>query len=108
MERRLFLLQRLTAMILAPLVLIHLVLILYAVADGLTAAEILGRTRGNLWWMLFYSLFVAAAAVHAPIGLRNILREWTLLEPRTCSILAGLFAFFLLVLGMRAVLAVTI
>ena len=38
MEARLFLLQRVTAMILAPLVVVHLVVILIAVRGGLTAA----------------------------------------------------------------------
>ena len=39
----LFVLQRLSAMILAPLVIIHLVTMIYAIQDGLTAAEILER-----------------------------------------------------------------
>ena len=45
MSARLFLLQRLSALVLAPLVLIHLGLILYAVGDGLSAGEILGRAE---------------------------------------------------------------
>lgn len=76
-EQRLFLLQRLSALILAPLVLVHLLLILYAVRGGLTAAEILDRTRGSLGWALFYGGFVLAAALHGSIGLRNIVSEWT-------------------------------
>jgi succinate dehydrogenase subunit C len=48
---------------------------IYAVKHGLTAAEVLGRTRGNYGWFAFYALFVAAAAVHAPIGLRTALSE---------------------------------
>ena len=106
MERRFFLLQRLSALVLAPLVLVHLILILYAVRNGLTADEILGRTQGSLAWALFYGLFVVAAAVHAPLGLRNILREWTALGDKAAAGLAAAFALVLLLLGLRAVVAV--
>src|SRR3546814_5808086 len=51
--------------------------ILIAVEGGLTAGEILARTRGSPGWALFYGLFVLAAAVHAPIGLRNVVQEHT-------------------------------
>lgn len=67
--------QRASAAVLALCVVVHLVMIIYAVRNGLTAAEILGRTRGNYGWFAFYALFVAAVAVHAPIGLRTILSE---------------------------------
>jgi fumarate reductase subunit C len=67
--------QRASAAVLALCVIVHLVMIIYAVRNGLTAAEILGRTRGNYGWFAFYALFVAAVAVHAPIGLRTILSE---------------------------------
>ena len=73
MTHYLFVLQRLTALIMAPLVLVHLGLIVYAVRDGLTAAEILARTQGNWGWMGFYTLFVLCVSVHVPIGLRNIM-----------------------------------
>ena len=105
-ERHLFILQRLSAMLLAPLVLAHLALILYAVRDGLTASEILGRTQGSLGWALFYGAFVLAAAVHAPLGLRNILREWTGASPALSGILSLLFGLLLAALGLRAVVAV--
>lgn len=105
-ERHLFLLQRLSAMVLAPLVLVHLGLILYAVRDGLTASEILARTQGSLGWALFYGTFVLAAAVHAPIGLRNILREWTGAGPGIAAGIALVFAILLAGLGLRAVVAV--
>lgn len=67
--------QRLSGAVLALCVLVHLVTVIYAVRDGLTAAEILGRTRGSVAWAAFYSVFVAAAAVHAPVGLRTVLAE---------------------------------
>jgi fumarate reductase subunit C len=62
MSTRLYLLQRASAMVLAPLVLIHLAVILLAVQDGLSAAEILGRTQGSVLWGGFYGLFVVAGA----------------------------------------------
>ena len=73
----LYLLQRGSAVILAPLVVAHLALIVIVSRDGLSAAEILARTQGSIGWAIFYGLFVAAAAVHAPIGLRNVIREAT-------------------------------
>ena len=67
-ERRLFVLQRFTALLAAPLVLIHLGVILYAYDEGLTAAAILERTRGSVFWAVFYGSFVLVLAIHAPIG----------------------------------------
>jgi len=68
-------LQRLSAAVLAVCVVAHLVTMIYAVRHGLSAADILGRTRGNYAWLGFYVTFVAAVAIHAPIGLRTILGE---------------------------------
>ena len=67
--------QRVSAMVLALCVVAHLATIIYAVRHGLSAAEILGRTHGNYAWLAFYATFVAAVAIHAPIGLRTILGE---------------------------------
>jgi fumarate reductase subunit C len=105
-ETRLYLLQRASAMLLAPLVLVHLGLIVYAVEGGLSAAEILARTRGNLFWAGFYGLFVVAVALHAPIGLRSILSEWTPWRGRGLDLAMAAFAALLLALGLRAVVAV--
>ena len=106
MERKLFVAQRISAMILGPLVLVHLGLILFAVRNGLSAAEILERTSGSLLWAIFYGTFVVAAAIHAPIGLRNILREWTGLPRLPVDFLVTLFGMVLLGLGLRAVTAI--
>ena len=106
MEARLFLLQRLSAALLAPMVLIHLGTILYATRAGLDAESILGRTRESFFWALFYGLFVLAAAVHAPIGLRAVLREWLCWRGRSLDWAMALFAALLAVLGLRAVYAV--
>ena len=106
-ERQLFLAQRLTAMVLAPLVVIHLALIMIAVADGLTAEEILARTQSSIGWAVFYGLFVVAASIRAPIGLRNVLNEWTPIGSRWSNVFSIAFALLLLVLGLRAVIAVS-
>ena len=105
-EAALFALQRLSAMLLAPLVLVHLALILYAVRGGLSAAEILGRTQGSVAWGAFYTLFVVAVAVHAPIGVRNVVREWTRWRGRSLDAASVGLALVLLALGFRAVAAV--
>jgi len=102
----LWLAQRITAVILAVCVVVHLATIIYAVQGGLTAAEILGRTRGNTAWLAFYSLFVFAAAIHAPIGLRSVLGEWLRWRGASREIFLLLFALLLLWAGMRAALGV--
>ena len=98
--------QRASAAVLAVCVVVHLFTIIYAVRGGLSAAEILERTRGNVAWLAFYAVFVAAAAVHAPIGLRAVFTEW--LKWRGPSRDAFLLAFAALLawMGLRAVLAV--
>lgn len=106
MEARMFALQRLTALILAPLVIVHLILILVAIEGGLSAAEILERTRGSAGWAAFYGLFVVAAALHAPIGLRAVIKEHTGWAGRPLDIAMALLMLVFLVLGLRAVIAV--
>lgn len=107
LDLRLYLLQRLSALVMIPLVFGHLALMIYAIQDGLTAEEILGRTRGSAAWALFYGTFVIAAAMHGAIGLRVILHEWTGLSGRNLS-LAGWATFSILIaMGLRAVFAVT-
>jgi fumarate reductase subunit C len=102
----LFIAQRVSAGVLAFAVTVHLATILYAVRVGLTAEAILDRTRENVWFLSFYLLFVLAIAIHAPIGLRNVLREWTAWRGRSLDIVLAAFAFVLLILGVRAALAV--
>lgn len=106
MSAKLFIAQRLSAFVLAAAVAVHLGTILYAVRGGLTAGEILARTHGNIGFALFYAVFVVAVAIHAPIGLRNVLREWARWHGRSLDIALVLFAMALLVLGLRAVLVV--
>ena len=98
--------QRVSALVLAGCVLVHLVTIVYAVRNGLTAAEILGRTRGSAGWAAFYVLFVVAISIHAPIGLRNVLAETFDWRGRGLTHTVHLISFVLLVAGLRAVYAV--
>jgi fumarate reductase subunit C len=109
MNVRLYILQRATAAIMAPLVLAHLIVIFYATGQGLSAAEILGRTRGSIGWGLFYALFVLAVAVHGAIGLRVVAAEWTPLKTKAAlDVLMWGFGTMLAALGLRAVAAVVL
>lgn len=103
-----YLLQRGSAALMAPLVLTHLAVIVIAVQGGLSAEEILVRTRGSVGWGLFYGLFVLAAAVHAGIGLQVVAREWMGLGRRGAAMLAHGFMAVLLALGARAIYAVVL
>ena len=107
LELWLYIAQRGSALVLAPLVLLHLGVILYAVSGGLSAAEILGRTRSTMLWPAVYSLFVVAAAIHAAIGVRVVIREWTSWRNRTLDLATLGFGLVLLVLGLRAVQAIS-
>ena len=107
LEVWLFIAQRASAAVLAPLVLVHLATVIYAVQGGLSAAEILARTRDGPWWAGLYGLFVAAAAVHGAIGLRTVVREMTPWSGPGLDAAAALFGIGVLVLGFQAVAAVT-
>jgi fumarate reductase subunit C len=100
--------QRLTAALMVPLVLVHVVVIFYATRKGMTAADILARTRSSIAWASFYGAFVVAVAIHAGIGVRNVLTEWSPLKERSASIFASAFGLLLLLLGARAVAAVVL
>lgn len=98
--------QRASAAVLAVCVVLHLVTIIYAVKNGLSAAEILGRTRGNAAWAAFYGLFVLAVAVHAPIGLRNVLSETFNWRGGSLDVAVLAIGLALALWGFRAVYAV--
>ena len=105
-EAVLWIAQRVSAAVLALCVAVHLATIIYAVQGGLTAAEILGRTRGSHAWLAFYSLFVIAVSVHAPIGLRAIFLEWLRWRGASRDVVLAFFAAVLAWMGMRAVFVV--
>lgn len=98
--------QRASAAVLAVCVAVHLATIIYAVQGGLSGAEILARTRGSTGWLAFYLVFVAAATVHAPIGLRAVFIEWLGWRGRSRDLFLAGFAALLGWLGTRAALAV--
>ncbi|MCC1491187.1 succinate dehydrogenase [Cognatishimia sp. F0-27] len=104
---RLYMLQRITALLMAPLVLGHLAVMIYAIQGGLSAAEILGRTQGSVLWFLFYGVFVVAVSAHGAIGLRTIASEWGGLRGPVLDALMWIVGLGLFVLGARAVWAVT-
>ena len=108
MNVRLYVWQRLTAALMVPLLLVHIAVIFYASRKGLSAADILARTRGSVSWTLFYGAFVSAVAVHVSIGLRTVLTEWTPLRGRARDFTVIAFGLLLAVLGFRAVLAVVL
>ena len=108
LDARLYVVQRLSALIMAPLVLGHLAMIIYAVRGGLSASEILARTQGNIVSMMFYGTFVLAVSIHAAIGVRVILFEMFKIKGTSLSILSWGIMAGLLYLGLSAVYAVTI
>ncbi len=108
MNVQLYLWQRGTAALMAPLVLIHIAIIFYATRQGLSAADILSHTRGSIVWASYYGLFVAAVCIHATIGVRNILAEWTPMRDRSAGRLSLSFGLILAALGLRAIYAVVL
>ena len=102
----LWMMQRASAAVLGVCVLVHLATMIYAVRGGLSAAEILSRTKGNAGWLAFYTVFVLAVTVHAPIGLRSVLAEWFGWRGASRDLFLVALAMLLAGLGMRAVFGV--
>ena len=109
---RLYVLQRLTAALMVPLIVGHLIVIFYATRKGLSAADILGRTRGSVGWALYYGVFVVAASIHGAIGVRSVSSDWApralARNPRALDSLMWAFGLVLASLGLRAVAAVVL
>jgi fumarate reductase subunit C len=94
-----------SAMALALCVTVHLVTMIIVVHGGLSAAAIVERLNGNVAWGAFYSFFVIAAAVHAPIGLRRIAEEWLGWRGRSVVAVSAAVGVALALAGLRAVFA---
>ena len=107
-EALLWLAQRASAAVLARCVVVHLATMIFAVRGGLSAAEILARTRGSAGWLAFYAVFVLAVTVHAPLGVRTVLAEFAWGRGRAPDLVAAAFALLLSLAGLRAVFAVTV
>lgn len=105
LQAKLWYAQRISAMVLGLCVAIHLIMIFFAIRDGLSAQEILGRTQGNIPFAIFYEIFVIACFVHAPIGLANILQE-TFPRSGLAKPLSWMLALSILMLGTLAVVGV--
>ena len=105
-EVALWVAQRATAVVLAFCVVVHLVTIVYAVRGGLSAGEILARTRGNYAWAAFYTVFVLAVAIHGAIGLRTVAAVWVGFRGETAELTMTVIGFALTLMGLRAVIAV--
>lgn len=103
LQVRLWLLQRASAALLAPLVLAHLGMIVYAVHQGLSAQAILARLHHSLLFGGFYALFVLACAAHVPVGVARVTEEWLGWSERAALGLGGAFSLLLLAGGLRAV-----
>lgn len=99
----LWLAHRASGALLAPLIVAHLVTIVIAVQGGLDAAEIVARTRGSVFWGGFYFLFVAAAALHAGLGVRSFVAEHARLSNGPATAIGVILGLALLVMGGRAV-----
>lgn len=108
MNVRLYVWQRATAALMVPFVFIHIAVIFYASHRQMTAADILSRTHGSAVWASFYSVFVAAVSIHASIGVRNILTEWSPLDDRAAGRCAVLLGAVLALLGFYAVVALVL
>ncbi len=107
LDLKLYMAQRISAMIMGPLVLGHLAVMIYAIQGGLSSAEILSRTQGSIFWFVFYGTFVIAVSVHAAIGMRVIMHEWLGLKGAALPLLTWSRCLIFLFMGARAVLALT-
>lgn len=105
-EARLWLLQRASAAVLAICVAVHLATIIVAMRQELSADAILSRTRGSVGLGVFYGVFVLAVAIHAPIGVRTVAREWLAWRGRAADAVFVVFGIALLALGSFAIAAV--
>jgi len=98
-----FVLQRASAAVLAVCVVIHLATMIYAVRHGLSSEAVVARMHVTPAWPAFYALFVVAAAIHAPLGIRTVVDEWLGLRGRVVDAALGFFALLLLGGGLYAV-----
>ena len=101
MDTILWLAQRIRAMGLAVAIIVHIITMIIAMQGGLSTSEIADRLGGNLYWLVFYAVFVTAVSIHAPIGLRAVLLEITSLPASRIDLLTMLFGLFVFVLGIR-------
>ena len=102
-ETFIWLLQRLSAIILSACTIIHIITIINSVKIGLTSADIINRIGANYGWFIFYLIFVLSASIHAPIGIRSILKESTNASNVTITLITIIFAILLVSLGIWSI-----
>ena len=91
-----------------PLVLVHVAVIFYASRKGMSAADILGRTRGSMVWASFYGV-VRRRPSHSCRDRRAQCAGRMVAARRPAQrLVAIVFGILLLVLGLRAVAAVVL
>ncbi len=90
-------------MLLAPLVIAHLVAVVYARFAGLGSEAILALFERQTGWFVFYAFFVLVVGVHAPIGLWHVLRALPGFPVWLGVCLSLAFAGSVLALGLGAV-----
>lgn len=98
-------LQRVSAIVLTLCVAVHLATMIWVVHGGLRAVDVIARLHGNLAWATFYAVFVIAAAVHVPVGLRRIADEWLNWRGVWASRASMVVGVALALAGLRAVYA---
>jgi len=100
---KLWLVQRVSGMLLGVFVVIHLATMILAIQGGLTAREIMERTSEN--WLVgsFYGVFVIAASLHGSIGLRTVAQEVIGWRGASLNVVSGFFCVLLVVIGLFAV-----
>ncbi len=59
-------------------------------------------------WAAFYSIFVLAVGIHAPLGLRVVAAEWLRWRGRSADVACVAVGLALIALGARAVAAVAL
>lgn len=106
MSLQLFWWQRITALLMAPMIMVHLATIIYATGVELTTEAILQRTQGSVAWAIFYAAFVICAAIHAAIGVCTILVENDKIKESVAAFISASFGIVLLGVGMYAVYSV--
>lgn len=107
LSQRLRRLQLATAVVLLPLILVHIGLVVFVIVSGASAAEIIGRIEGSIGWALYYGAFVIALAIHGPIGMRNVLLTWTSWRGSSLDVVACLLMIGLSLIGLKAIVAVS-
>jgi fumarate reductase subunit C len=103
LEIKLWLIHRLTGMVLGLFVLIHLITMIIVIQGGVSGEEIIGRTHGNYLLGLYYSLFVISAALHGSIGLRTVAKEVLAWHGPWLNLMTLMFCSLLCFIGLAAV-----